>query len=206
MSTGERLDDRHLREQWYLIRLAAGTEALRFGHHEVDVEHLLLGLLATGGPSQAERTPTKEPAMASPRTDRQTTYPRALAAAAASLPAAALAGAWLVGDLSSPGAVSDLDYALRPLAVPRGVGVAAGVAGVVVLVLAVAVVRRVPGAWPVLACLATAGLLLGGAYRVVTAGVIGANIGAGLAVLLGGPLLLVLLLAAAVLAVRRRPG
>lgn len=126
-------------------------------------------------------------------------------ASAASLPAAALTSAWLVGDLSSRGDAADLDYALRPFAVSQGVHVAAGVAGLAVLVLAVVVVRGVPSVRPVLACLLTAGLLLGGAYRVMTAGVVDANIGAGLAVFLGGPLLLALLVAAVVLAVRRRP-
>lgn len=133
-----------------------------------------------------------------------TRYARGVAAAVASLPGAALASAWLVGDQSYRG-TTDLDHALRPLAVPQGVEVAAGVAGLAVLALSAVVVRRAPRAWPVLACLTAAGLLLGAGYRIVTAGVIGANIGAGLTFLLGGPLLLALLLAAAVLAVRRRP-
>lgn len=137
---------------------------------------------------------------------RPTTFSRGVLAALVSLPAAALASAWLIGDLSFQGEAVELDYAVRPIAVPQGVEVAAGVAGLVLLALSVAVVRRVPRLWPVLACLVAAGLLAGVAYRVVTAGVIGANIGAGLAFFFGGPLVLLLLLAAAVLAVRRRPG
>lgn len=135
------------------------------------------------------------------------TYARGVAAAVVSLPAAALAAAWLVGDQSSAGEMTDLDFALRPLDVAEGVQVGAGVAGLAVLGLgAVVVARGAPRAWPVLACLAAAGLLVGGGYRVITAGGIGANIGAGLVVLIGGPLLLGLLLVAAVLAVKGRPG
>lgn len=137
---------------------------------------------------------------------RPTSYGAGVAAAVASLPAAALAGAWAVGDLSYRGEETDLDYAFHPLAVPQGVQVAAGVVGLGVLLLAVVIVRRVPRTWPVLACLAAAGLLVGATYRVLTAGVIGANIGAGLAILFGAPTLLALLLAGAALAYGRRPG
>jgi hypothetical protein len=38
-------------EAWYLLMTAATDEAARAGHGEVDVDHVLLGLLVTGGPS-----------------------------------------------------------------------------------------------------------------------------------------------------------
>lgn len=45
--------ERSLGRQWEYIRTAAGVEAVRAGDREVDVEHVLLGLSATGGPSAA---------------------------------------------------------------------------------------------------------------------------------------------------------
>lgn len=129
-----------------------------------------------------------------------------VAAAVVSLPAAALTTAWLAGDLSYRGPETDLDYAVQPLPVGDATLAAAGVFGVVVLLAAVAVVvLRAGRAWPVLACLAAAGVLIGGGYRVLTAGVVGANIGAGLVLLFGLPAMLALLLTGAVLAVRRKP-
>jgi hypothetical protein len=38
-------------EAWYLLTTAATDEAARAGHGEVDVDHVLLALLVTGGPS-----------------------------------------------------------------------------------------------------------------------------------------------------------
>jgi hypothetical protein len=38
-------------EAWYLLMTAATDEAARAGHGQVDVDHVLLGLLVTGGPS-----------------------------------------------------------------------------------------------------------------------------------------------------------
>ena len=38
-------------EAWYLLMTAATDEAARAGHREVHVDHVLLGLLVTGGPS-----------------------------------------------------------------------------------------------------------------------------------------------------------
>ncbi|PPK94642.1 ClpA/ClpB-like protein [Kineococcus xinjiangensis] len=54
MSTGsapESGSGRSLLRQSRYISIVALEEAARLGHPEVDVEHLLLGLLATGGPS-----------------------------------------------------------------------------------------------------------------------------------------------------------
>jgi hypothetical protein len=124
-----------------------------------------------------------------------------IAATSAGLLAVPVATWWLVGDLSSPGGD---DYAVRPLdvspAVERGIGVAAVAIVVSALVVAVSAggwtrVRR--WARPVLA-LAAAGVIVGWGWRVVTAGVIGANIGAGLVVLFGGPVVAVLVVGAAV--------
>jgi hypothetical protein len=63
--------------------------------------------------------------------------------------------------------------------------------------------------WEVIGPLVVAGLMVGVGWRVLTAGVVGANIGAGLALMTGGPVVAALLLWAlvrALLLVRRRPG
>ena len=39
------------RTELHFVRVAAGLEALALGHTEVDVDHLVLGLLSAGGPS-----------------------------------------------------------------------------------------------------------------------------------------------------------
>ena len=44
-------EPRKLGNEVHHIRVAAAVEAIAFGHPEVDVEHLLLGLLVLGGPS-----------------------------------------------------------------------------------------------------------------------------------------------------------
>ncbi|RLK25787.1 hypothetical protein DER29_3798 [Micromonospora sp. M71_S20] len=126
---------------------------------------------------------------------------------------------WLIGDLTNDEARRlaaegvELDYAIRPVSLgPAGdriVGVLACV-GVVValawLLRATARRRLDPRWWWVLVPLVGAGVLVGLAWRVLTAGGIGANIGAGLMVVAGGPALTVLLIVAAVAAMRmRRP-
>ncbi|MGC4789523.1 hypothetical protein ACLQ22_17020 [Micromonospora sp. DT178] len=126
---------------------------------------------------------------------------------------------WLIGDLTNDEARRlaaegvELDYAIRPVSLgPAGdriVGVLACV-GVVValawLLRATARRRLDPRWWWVLVPLVGAGVLVGLGWRVLTAGGIGANIGAGLMVIAGGPALAVLLIVAAVAAVRmRRP-
>jgi hypothetical protein len=127
--------------------------------------------------------------------------------ALAALPGAAAAAYWLVGDLSEPApppGLLGLDYAVRPPAVPGALVAVAGSLGLLLTVVALARLRRHP-ARPALVRLAVAGVLLGWSYRVATAGVIGANIGYGLVLLIVRPLLLVLLVSAAVQLVRRRP-
>ncbi|MEW2379756.1 hypothetical protein AB0883_27130 [Micromonospora sp. NPDC047812] len=126
---------------------------------------------------------------------------------------------WLIGDLTNDEARRlaaegvELDYAIRPVSLgPAGdriVGVLACVGVVVALawLLRPTARRRLdPRWWWVLAPLVGAGVLVGLGWRVLTAGGIGANIGAGLMVIAGGPALAVLLIVAAVAAVRmRRP-
>lgn len=135
-------------------------------------------------------------------------YRLSVAAAVSSSPAALLVTAWLVGDLSYRGPVDPrfpaLDYAYRSLPLSDGDYRTAGIVGLLVLVPAAVTAAQTARIRLVLACFAGAGALTGLMYRVMTAGVIGANIGAGLAVIFAGPLLLALLVTGAVLAVRRR--
>ena len=107
---------------------------------------------------------------------------RVALAAVAGLPLATCATIWLVGDLSYTGPVDGgLDYAYRPLPLASPVVTGSGVASTVALGVVVLWLRRRRTAIAALACLAVAGVLVGLTYRIVTAGVIGANIGAGLA-------------------------
>lgn len=133
-------------------------------------------------------------------------YRQSLTACVLAVPAAAASTAWLIGDLSYTGPTDGygLDHAVEPLLSERTLAVA-GLAGLVLLVLALAALLRAPRAWPVLACSLAGGALVGLTYRVATAGVIGANIGYGLLLLVGAPVLLTLLVTAAGLAVGRRP-
>lgn len=108
---------------------------------------------------------------------------------------------WLVGDLSTVPASEGPDFSFRPFDVSRGVERAAGwasalLAAVMLLLLAWFTVRRLLDArwWTVLVPLMAAGFITGAGWRVMTAGVIGANIGAGIVVLLGGPLVAALLI------------
>ncbi|MEV2241691.1 hypothetical protein [Micromonospora sp. NPDC049891] len=124
---------------------------------------------------------------------------------------------WLVGDLTGDAARrlaaegESLDYAVEPVSLgavgDRVLVVVASTLMVVSLVLLIraTVTRKVdPRWWFVLVPLVLAGMLTGLAWRIVTAGAIGANIGAGLVVLAGGPVLLVLLGVAAVQTARLR--
>ena len=131
-----------------------------------------------------------------------------VAAAVISSPAAVLVTAWLVGDLSYRGPVDPnfpyLDYAYRPLPLSADAYTVAGTIGLLVLLPAAVVAAAKPGSRLALVCLVGAGALTGLLYRVMTAGVIGANIGAGLAMMTGRPLVLALLVTGAALAVRNR--
>ena len=114
---------------------------------------------------------------------------------------------WLVGDLSERGV--SLDYLLRPPDLTQlqqqligGTALVATVAALVLLVLAVRrhVVR--PGELRITIPLVLAGVCCGFAYRVITAGVGGANIGGGI-MLLFGPIFLLAMLAWAAMWWRR---
>ncbi|HEY1639527.1 MAG TPA: hypothetical protein VGG35_02465 [Streptosporangiaceae bacterium] len=121
---------------------------------------------------------------------------------------------WCVGDLSTVPLSADPDYAIRPLAISptverlAGTG-SAGIAAVALIVLVLLTARRrLAGPWwQVLAPLLGAGLLAGAGWRAMTAGVIGADIGAGLLVITGCPAITGLLLWSAerAVSVSRRP-
>jgi hypothetical protein len=108
----------------------------------------------------------------------------------------------LMGDQSST-TDPNPDYFLRPPTIsPSTVTTIALIATMLALVgLGVLVPRWNEGslhaAWKrVVVCLVICGILVGGFYRVATAAVIGANIGAGVMVLFAGPALLALLVGA----------
>ena len=119
------------------------------------------------------------------------------------VPASALLAAWLFGDVST-GLPDERTFVLAPLLSERALA-GAGLFGLVLLAVAAQAVRSARALWPVFACLTAVGLGLGWAYRIFTAGVGGANIGAGLLALIGGPLALVVVAVALQEAVRRRP-
>ncbi len=111
---------------------------------------------------------------------------------------------WLVGDQSTVPARAGLDFAVRPWDISPGTGQAAGIAALAAAAAAALVIGRAARRhqfdgrwWSVLVPLLAAGTIAGAAWRVVTAGVIGANIGAGLAITFGGPLVVGLLAFAA---------
>ena len=113
---------------------------------------------------------------------------------------------WLVGDLSTT-AVPDPDYMIHPIpmgaAVERLLGSSAvllvGVSGAVLL--GATWRGRLPARWwGVLVPLLAAGAFCGAGWRVLTAGVVGANIGGGLVLLGGGPIVLTLIGVAVVVA------
>ncbi len=111
---------------------------------------------------------------------------------------------WAIGDQSTVPASMDPDFLIRPLAIGAHIEFLVGVGALLVAVVASATLLWASRTrwldqrwWFVLLPLLAAGLLVGAGWRVMTAGVIGANIGAGLVVLFGGPLLTGLLLWAA---------
>lgn len=97
------------------------------------------------------------------------------------------------------------DYVVHPPRIPLAVTWIAGIVAVVVAVAYVAVfawaARRSASSrqlLPVIGILAGAGVYAGLTGRVLTDGVIGANIGVGLLILFGGPAVLALLVFAAI--------
>lgn len=123
-----------------------------------------------------------------------------------------LATAWMIGDLSSRGfARHELDTAFGPYPVSHLTSVLFGTISIMLFVGSAALVivalaqRRLQKRWiPTGILLLFFGVMLGYVWRVVTAGVIGANIGAGLMIILGGPFLLLYLAVTLVIALMTR--
>lgn len=123
-----------------------------------------------------------------------------VAAAVASLIATPVAVWWMVGDLSASASLgTHLDYLILPPAIDPLFERIAGIAALIVAVASIAflTVRRrgFDGRWwaalvPALVALAVAGA----GMRVLAMGTTGANIGAGLTLIAGGPLVGLLLL------------
>ncbi|MGH3679941.1 MAG: hypothetical protein ACRDT2_06755 [Natronosporangium sp.] len=108
---------------------------------------------------------------------------------------------WLVGDQSENAATEELDYAVGPVVVDPAVERLVGIGSVLLLAAAVVVLVGAsvwrwldPRWWAVILPVVVAGMVAGFALRVLTAGVIGANIGAGLMLVFGGPTVAGLLL------------
>jgi hypothetical protein len=106
---------------------------------------------------------------------------------------------WLVGPLNTAPARVGLDYAFRPWPISPAAADAAGIASAALAALSLAILvwatlRRLldAGWWAVLIPLLAAGFLAGAGWRVMTAGVLGTNIGAGFVEMLGGPVVLAL--------------
>jgi hypothetical protein len=126
---------------------------------------------------------------------------------------------WLVGDLSSTAAVGAgdrLSRVVQPPVLGRPAAVAVVVLAAVVVAAALAVLLRRGGAlrrrplwWFVAVPLALTAAAAGAGGRVLTAATVDANIGAGLVVLLGVPLLVLVGVWTVVWSFalgRRRPG
>jgi hypothetical protein len=129
--------------------------------------------------------------------------PTAALAAGALVLATPVATWWLVGDLSEP--VANPDYMIRPISVSQGMERAVGLGSMLVLAVSISVVasffrrRQLDRKWvPPIVFLVVSAAIAGAGWRVVTAGVIGANIGGGIVVLGGLPLVIGLVIAALV--------
>ncbi|MCX5558710.1 hypothetical protein [Streptomyces sp. NBC_00038] len=126
-----------------------------------------------------------------------------LLSAATALVAAVPVAAWgLLGQQNAAELpASQLDYAFQPLGLPDGLDTVLGAVALVLAGVGATLLVRASRSggmdkrwWGVLAPLVMAGLLVGMGWRVLTAGVIGANIGAGLVIFFGGPVVAGLLL------------
>lgn len=113
---------------------------------------------------------------------------------------ATLAAAWIVGPLDEPAAESARNYILEPPDLPGLLEVVLGTVGLVMMVAAgLAAWSRRPlrAVWGIAS---VGGLVAGICYRLVTASTDGANIGGGLALIVGVPLVAGLLCVAIVTA------
>jgi hypothetical protein len=133
------------------------------------------------------------------------------AASIALIAAAPLAAYFAVGDLSEIGPESNLDYFWRePSWMPSAVapvGIVAVIVSVASIVTLIRAHRRRLLTRAAIACealLVGAGFIIGGGLRVLTAGVFGAHIGAGLVILFGTPLVFTLVIAAITIGIRAR--
>ncbi|MEU4564463.1 hypothetical protein AB0F72_39295 [Actinoplanes sp. NPDC023936] len=126
---------------------------------------------------------------------------------------------WLAGDQTNPQAKQlesegvPLDYVIRPLGLSPGQQAAIGVVAALLAAAALAVVIRAIVRrqvdvlwWMVLLPLTCAGVILGLTWSTLTAGTIGANIGAGLATIFFLPFAACMLILAALagVAIRKR--
>jgi hypothetical protein len=121
---------------------------------------------------------------------------RGMLSAGAALVLGVPVAAWgLMGQQNYDGLpASELDYAYQPWDI--GDGVAAGVGGLALVLAGIGAAVLVRGArrgavdrrwWGVLGPLVVVGLMAGVGWRILTAGVVGANIGAGLLLIFGTP-------------------
>lgn len=108
------------------------------------------------------------------------------------------------------GDLDDADFIIGPVDLPVAVVVLLVVVGVAVLARAVGsqreTMRRAPLLRWAFAFAVVAGLLGGACFALVAAPATGANIGGGMAILFGAPLVIVLVGGAVVLAARALPG
>jgi hypothetical protein len=118
---------------------------------------------------------------------------------------------WLIGDLSEAGDPAELDYFLRP-ALSASATRVLGVVSLGAFVFAAVALWRSARHRPltkhlkwIMGLLVLVGLIIAAGFRVMTAGVGGANIGAGLFLLFGVPLCVALLVCAVWIGTRRRP-
>lgn len=126
-----------------------------------------------------------------------------LVATLALISASAVVTWWAVGDLSYTGPSSlgtQQDYLIHPLNLASGAGKLLGAVSVAVVVVAGAALLRTGSAprrdrrWlAVLLPLLVTGIFVGGGWRVVASGGVGANIGGGLLIFFGGPLVVAVL-------------
>ncbi len=120
----------------------------------------------------------------------------------------------LIGRQDAPGySPSELDHAVQPLPLAESLETSLGVVSLVLAVVSGALLAYASrsetfdrGRWMVLLPLLVAGLIVGAGWRVLTAGVIGANIGAGLVIWAGAPVTAALLFWALFVGLKRHDG